>query len=107
MKQIDVLDNVKLYVNLKISEVRDITEPTTEEPTTEQPATEEPTTEQPTTEEPTTAEPAEIVPPITQPEKAKDAAPKTGDTTPLYPVIFLMLVSFAGGMILYSRRKQK
>ena len=92
--------NPKMTVTLKISEVRDITEPTTEEPTTE-----EPTAEQPTTEEPATAESVVIVPPTTQPEKAKDAAPKTGDTTPLYPIIFLMLVSFAGGMILYIRRK--
>ena len=87
--------------------MRDITESTTEEPTTEEPTTEQPTIEEPTTEEPTTAEPAEIVPPTTQPDNAKAAAPNTGDTTPLYMVISLMLASFVGGVALYIRRKKK
>ncbi len=89
--------NTKMTVTLKISEVKDITEPTTEEPTTEQPTTEQPTTEQP----------AVIVPAPTQTGNGKDPAPNTGDATPIYPVIFLLLASFAGGVTLYIRRKQK
>ncbi len=96
------LGDTKMQVSLRISEVRDITEPTTEQPTTE-----EPTTEQSTTEEPTTAQPVTIVPAPTQTDTAKDAAPKTGDTTPLYPIIFLLLASFVGGVTLYFRRRHK
>ena len=91
------LYNTKMTVTLKISEVKDITEPTTEEPTTEQPTTEQPTTEQP----------AVIVPPTTQEANGKDPSPKTGDTMPLYPVISLLLVSFAGIVTLYIRRRKK
>ncbi len=121
------LSNTKMAVTLEISEVRDITEPTTEEPTTEQPtteqpsteqpsteqpsteqpSTEQPSTEQPTTEQPSTAEPVKVEPAPTQTDTAKAASPKTGDTAPLYPVIFLLLVSFAGGVTLYIRRKQQ
>ena len=86
------LDNTKMTVTLKISEVRDITEPTTEEPTTEQPTTEQP---------------AVIVPPTTQEANGKNPSPKTGDTTPLYLVISLLLASFAGGVTLYIRRRHK
>ncbi len=43
----------------------------------------------------------------TQTDNSKDASPKTGDTAPLYPVIFLLLASFAGGVTLYMRRKQQ
>jgi len=96
------LDNTKMTVTLEISEVRDITEPTTEEPTTEQPTTEQPTTEQPSTAQPPTVEPAP-----TQTDNTKDAAPKTGDTAPLYPVIFLLIASLAGGVALYVRRRHK
>ncbi len=131
------LSNTKMTVTLEISEVRDITEPTTEEPTTEEPTTEEPTTEEPTTEQPTTeqptteqpsteqptteqptteqptteqpstAQPPTVEPAPTQTDNTKDAAPKTGDTTPLYPVIFLLLASLVGGVTLFARRRHK
>ena len=91
------LDNTKMTVTLKISEVRDITEPTTEQPTTEQPATEQPSTSQP----------VKVEPAPTQNDNSKDPSPKTGDTAPLYPVIFLLLASFVGGMTLYIGKKQK
>ena len=96
------LGYTKMTVFLEISEVRDITDPTTEEPTTEQPTTEQPTTEQPSTAQPPTVEPAP-----TQTDNTKDAAPKTGDTAPLYPVIFLLIASLAGGVTLYIRRRHK
>ncbi len=131
------LSNTKMTVVLIISEVKNITEPTTEEPSTEQPSTEQPTTEQPSTEQPSTeqpsteqpsteqpsteqpsteqpsteqpstAEPVKVEPAPTQTDNSKAASPKTGDTAPLYPVIFLLLASFAGGVTLYIRRKQK
>ncbi len=91
------LSNTKMTVYVRISEVRDITEPTTEEPTTEQP----------TTEQPSTSQPVKVEPAPTQTDNSKDASPKTGDTAPLYPVIFLLLASFAGGVTLYIRRKQQ
>ena len=134
------LSNTKMTVTLEISEVKDITEPTTEEPTTEeptseqptteqpsteQPSTEQPTTEQPSTEQPTTEQPSTGQPSTEQPTTGqptteqptteqsttqtgndKDPAPKTGDTTPIYPVIFLLLASFTRGMTLYIRRKR-
>ena len=96
------MKNTKMQVSLKISEVRDITEPATEEPTTEEPAPEEPTAEGPIIEEPTTTEPA-----TTQTDNGKEPTPQTGDTTPLYLVISLIFVSFVGGVTLYIRRKQK
>ena len=116
------MKNTKMQVSLKISEVRDITEPATEEPTTEEPVPEEPTTEEPASEEPTTEEPAPeeptaegpiieepttTVPATTQADNGKEPAPQTGDTTPLYLVISLLFVSFVGGVALYIRRKQK
>ncbi len=91
------LSNTKMTVYVRISEVKDITEPTTEEPSTEEPIT----------EQPTTAEPVKVEPAPTQTDNSKDASPKTGDTAPLYPVIFLLLASFVGGVTLYIRRKQQ
>ena len=54
-----------------------------------------------------TEQPAVIVPPTTQEANGKDPSPKTGDTMPLYPVISLLLVSFAGIVTLYIRRRKK
>ena len=99
---LSALSDTKMNVTVEISEVIDITEPTTEEPTTEQPTTKEPTTEQPTTEKP-----AVIVLPTTPTDNSNVPTPKTGDTTPLYLVISLLLVSFAGGLTLYIRRRKK
>lgn len=117
------LSNTKMDVGLRISEVRDITEPTTEEPTTEEPTTgeptteepttEEPSTEEPTTEEPTTAAPTTETPTTTAPATTQNTpgsnvpSPKTGDTAPLILVVSLLLVSLAGGVTLYIRRKRK
>ncbi len=102
----DSLSYRKMTVILEISEIRDIADSTTEEPTTEESTTEQPITEQPTTEQPTTEQLAVVVPPTAQTGNDKDPAPKTGDTTPIYPVIFLLLASFTGGMTLYIRRKR-
>ena len=97
----------QMNVVVTISEIKEITVPTTEEPTTEEPTTEDPTPEQPTTEQQTTEQPAVIVPPTTPTDNSKVSTPKTGDTTPLYLVISLFLVSFAGGVTLYIRRRKK
>ena len=82
----------QMNVVVTISEIKEITVPTTEQPTTEQQTTEQP---------------AVIVPPTTPTDNSKVSTPKTGDTTPLYLVISLFLVSFAGGVTLYIRRRKK
>ena len=122
------LSNTKMDVGLRISDVRDITEPTTEEPTTEEPTTEEPSMEEPTTEEPGTEEPTTEAPtteaptteaPTTETPTTEAPAttqntpsnnvpsPKTGDDAPVYPILLFMLVSAGAGLTLYIHKKRK
>lgn len=130
----DTTGNDKRLMNVyvTISEIKEITDSTTEEPTTEEPTAEEPTTEEPTTEEPsaeeptteeltteeptteelTTAAPTTEAPTTTAPETTqavdgKEPAPRTGDAAPLILVVSMHLVSFAGGLTLYIRRKRE
>ncbi len=115
----DTTGNDKRLMNVyvTVSEIKEITDSTTEEPTTEEPTTEEPTTEELTTEEPTTEElttaaPTTEAPTTTEPETTqavdgKEPAPRTGDAAPLILVVSMHLVSFAGGLTLYIRRKRE
>ena len=120
----DTTGNDKRLMNVyvTVSEIKEITDSTTEEPTTEEPTTEEPsaeaptteelTTEEPTTEELTTAAPTTEAPTTTEPETTqavdgKEPAPRTGDAAPLILVVSMHLVSFAGGLTLYIRRKRE
>lgn len=135
----DTTGNDKRLMNVyvTISEIKEITDSTTEEPTTEEPTTEEPTAEEPTTEEPTTEEPSAeeptteeltteeptteelttaaptteapttTAPETTQAVDGKEPAPRTGDAAPLILVVSMHLVSFAGGLTLYIRRKRE
>ena len=100
----DTTGNDKRLMNVyvTVSEIKEITDSTTEEPTTEEPTTEELTTAAPTTEAPTTTEPE-----TTQAVDGKEPAPRTGDAAPLILVVSMHLVSFAGGLTLYIRRKRE